>query len=495
MGQASTPAAWGTTRLAQAELGGERGSALETSQAGQRGGTYPAPTLSLRTRIRSERHPLPPSALHLLVRALTPHSGSAQRPAEGPLGVPPTPYGPRPQQANTKRTLNTTAPAKGVVSGWFRPVLALPDSPTAPHFPGRGQWPQRVPNLSSPPRWGVTPTLHPQRAQSRLCPPHPKHLTAPTPALGSSPLGPSAVQMGNRCSQSHALAQGTVQKFTLPSLLENYAVGQMWSWSFLRRGEQPGVAEGSRRAPRHCPGDWPRVNRAGPGERFLHPLRAPPQLQHRQETETKPKHQWSLASSYHPGQENATCWSAAWSRRPSSTPRRSSCWHLSPRRMAKPTPTPRPGHPLGPRPQRSSGTLGSSGSPALGRPGTAAPAPLPSKPPQPPEPAGTASSDWLRAEGAGPTERGPRGAEALLVRVPTRPGPSPPPPGAAAAPGAGRGRAKPGADGSRDSDQARAPRPPPGGPSRGGGPDELMGAGRWEPRPRAPSGAAKLGGP
>lgn len=44
--------------------------------------------------------------------------------------------------------------------------------------------------------------------------------------------------------------------------------------------------------------------------------------------------------------------------------------------------------------------------PALGRPGTAAPVPLPSKPPQPPERAGTASSDWLRAEGAGPTERG-----------------------------------------------------------------------------------------
>lgn len=52
MGQASTPAAWGTTRLTQAELGGERGSALETSQAGQRGGTYPARTLRLRTTIR-----------------------------------------------------------------------------------------------------------------------------------------------------------------------------------------------------------------------------------------------------------------------------------------------------------------------------------------------------------------------------------------------------------------------------------------------------------
>lgn len=159
MGQASTPAAWGTTGLTQAELGGERGSALETSQAGQRGGTYPARTLlRLRTRIRetpsTSARPPPPG------QGLTPHSGSAQRPAAGPLGVPPTPYRPRPQQANTKRTRNT-APAKGMVSGWFRPVLALPDSPTAPHFPGRGQWPQRAPNLSSPPRWGMTPPLHP----------------------------------------------------------------------------------------------------------------------------------------------------------------------------------------------------------------------------------------------------------------------------------------------------------------------------------------------
>lgn len=307
--------------------------------------------------------------------------------------------------------------------------------------------------------------------------------------------------MGNRCAQSHALAQGTVQKFTLPSLLGNYAVGQMWSWSFLRRGEQPGAAEGSRRAPRHCPGDWPSGSRAGPGEGFLHPLRAPPQLRHRQETETKPKHQWSLASSYHPGQENATCRSAAWSRRPSCTPRRPSCGHLSPRRMAKPTPMPRPGHPLGPRPQRAQRRSGPQG-------------PLPwAGPERPPQPHSPQSLRCLLSErgpqartggerrgpapesAAGRSARRPRGAEALLVRVPTRPGPSAPPPGAAAAPGAGRGWAKPGADGSRDSDQARAPRPPHGGPSRGGGPDELMGAGRWEPRPRAPSVAAKLGGP
>lgn len=163
-----------------------------------------------------------------------------------------------------------------------------------------------------------------------------------------------------------ALAQGTVQKFTLPSLLGNYAVGQMWSWSFLRRGERPGAAEGSRRAPRHCPGDWPSGSRAGPGGGFLHPLPAPPQLQHRQETETKPKHQWSLASSYHPGQENATCKSAAWSRRPSCTPRRPSCGHLPPRRMAKPTPMPRPGHPWDPGPRGAQRRSGPQGPPCPG---------------------------------------------------------------------------------------------------------------------------------
>lgn len=122
MGQASTPASWGTTRLAQEELGGERGSARwGPPRLGSGEGPTPARTLRLRTRIHSARHPLPPSALHLLVRA-SPHIQALLRGRQKGLWVSPRPpTGPD----HSRQTLTNTEHCSGK-GGSFGVVQASP---------------------------------------------------------------------------------------------------------------------------------------------------------------------------------------------------------------------------------------------------------------------------------------------------------------------------------------------------------------------------------
>lgn len=151
----------------------------------------------------------------------------------------------------------------------------------------------------------------------------------------------------------------------------------MLSWSFPRRSEQPGW-RAAHSHPGRFPGpaggggwggehDWPRGGRAAPGEGFLHPLGAPPQLQHRQETETKPKLQrsWPAVTT----QARKTRLAGQQPDGPETLlhPKMNILWLPLPRWTSKLRPKPRPGHPLGPRLRRGPEALGSTGPPA--RPG------------------------------------------------------------------------------------------------------------------------------